>query len=117
MAPIEEIAHYRDFEWNHEPDVTLKIERFRASGQKLNIPKEKDLLKAPRDPVPNSLLAFEPQRIRNFNIIYFYEQNMIEKESRYQRANDTNSTNFNKTIMRPQKYDYDEAGRATWNKQ
>ena len=32
------------FEWNHEPEVTLKMQRMRRSGDKLKFPKDSELL-------------------------------------------------------------------------
>jgi hypothetical protein len=69
-APIE--VAQSGFEWNHEPEVTLLAERLRHANKPVITQDERDLLQPPRDPVKDSVVALEPQRIRNFIIEYHH---------------------------------------------
>lgn len=77
---------FREFEWKHEPEVTLKLQKMRRSGEKIEFPDEKTLKVQPRDPEPGRVLAFEPQRIRSFIITYNYRS--LRKDKRIMQLSD-----------------------------
>ena len=76
---------FREFEWLHEPEITLKMQKMRRSGEKIEVPDEKTLKVPPKDPEPGKVLAFEPQRIRAFIITYNYKS--LRKDRRYSQMN------------------------------
>lgn len=66
-------------------DSSWYLRSFRVNTISRSFGPEHELIQAPKDPIPDNIIAMEPQRIRAFKIVYFNKENSEDAHIRREK--------------------------------